>query len=412
MISYSGDPANVADSLLAGIANCSAGAAGKVRITSAGPHLFSTADVVVVSDVVGTTEANGTWTITVIDATHFDLDGSTFANAYVSGGIADDTSLTPAGTMPSDGEPGTAISIEAFLQLLADRTQFLAQRGTVKSETFLGSGSLVVPDDVRVMDLEGCGAGGGGAGGTPGSSAGTDYGIGGGGGGGAQFVKCSVDVIPGDTLTVTIEAGGAGGAAGTGGNNGGDTIITGTGVNVRFLGAAGATTQGTPKSSAADFAQGGIAVRNQASGSYEFGQTAGAPTGFYASKSPQQGGIGATNQVISLGQCYGMSVGAALTGAPNGGQAGTNGTDDGTRKGGGSGGGGGAGPYGAGGNAGSGGNANNGGNGAVGTAGTAGAANSGAGGGGGGAGGGASGAGGAGGAGAAGGSGRVRISWR
>jgi len=36
--------------------------------------------------VTGTTEANGNWKFTVVDATHIDLVGSTFTNAYVSGG--------------------------------------------------------------------------------------------------------------------------------------------------------------------------------------------------------------------------------------------------------------------------------------------------------------------------------------
>ncbi len=36
--------------------------------------------------VVGTTEANGNWRFTIVDSTHIDLIGSTFANAYVSGG--------------------------------------------------------------------------------------------------------------------------------------------------------------------------------------------------------------------------------------------------------------------------------------------------------------------------------------
>lgn len=36
--------------------------------------------------VAGTTEANGTWKFTVINSTHIDLVGSTFTNAYVSGG--------------------------------------------------------------------------------------------------------------------------------------------------------------------------------------------------------------------------------------------------------------------------------------------------------------------------------------
>lgn len=36
--------------------------------------------------VTGTTEANGNWHFTIIDSTHIDLTGSTFTNAYVSGG--------------------------------------------------------------------------------------------------------------------------------------------------------------------------------------------------------------------------------------------------------------------------------------------------------------------------------------
>ena len=41
---------------------------------------------VTVADIVGTTEANGNWTITVISLTEVDLVGSAFANAYTSGG--------------------------------------------------------------------------------------------------------------------------------------------------------------------------------------------------------------------------------------------------------------------------------------------------------------------------------------
>jgi pectate lyase len=58
---------------------------GLIRITSAG-HGFSTSDVVNVVEVMGTTEAQGKWTITVISSSTFDLQGSTFSNTYVSGG--------------------------------------------------------------------------------------------------------------------------------------------------------------------------------------------------------------------------------------------------------------------------------------------------------------------------------------
>lgn len=59
---------------------------GLIRLTVPSAALFATGQVKTVSDVVGTTEANGTWTITVVDSTHIDLQGSTFVNGYASGG--------------------------------------------------------------------------------------------------------------------------------------------------------------------------------------------------------------------------------------------------------------------------------------------------------------------------------------
>lgn len=59
---------------------------GLIRLTVASTTGLTTGDVRRVSGVTGTTEANGLWTLTKVDATHIDLQGSTFANAYVSGG--------------------------------------------------------------------------------------------------------------------------------------------------------------------------------------------------------------------------------------------------------------------------------------------------------------------------------------
>lgn len=59
---------------------------GLIRITSNG-HGRATGDKIFISGVLGTTEANGGWIITVIDANTFDLQGSTFTNAYTSAGI-------------------------------------------------------------------------------------------------------------------------------------------------------------------------------------------------------------------------------------------------------------------------------------------------------------------------------------
>ena len=59
---------------------------GLIRLTVGATGSFSTNDVVSVAGITGTTEANSCWAITVIDGTHLDLQGSTFTNAYVSGG--------------------------------------------------------------------------------------------------------------------------------------------------------------------------------------------------------------------------------------------------------------------------------------------------------------------------------------
>lgn len=68
---------------------------GLIRLALASTRGLMTGNTMIVAGVVGTTEANGTWTITVIDATHVDLQTSAFVNAYVSGG----TTSTSAGYM-------------------------------------------------------------------------------------------------------------------------------------------------------------------------------------------------------------------------------------------------------------------------------------------------------------------------
>ena len=55
---------------------------------------FISGQRIIVGEVEGTTEANGQWTITVINQTQFDLRNSSFVNAYTSGGyVINDPSL-------------------------------------------------------------------------------------------------------------------------------------------------------------------------------------------------------------------------------------------------------------------------------------------------------------------------------
>lgn len=59
---------------------------GLIRITSAA-NPFRTGERVQIRSVGGTVEANNKWDVTRISGTTFDLIGSTFSNAYTSGGI-------------------------------------------------------------------------------------------------------------------------------------------------------------------------------------------------------------------------------------------------------------------------------------------------------------------------------------
>ena len=131
---YTGVPGNVSDSLAAAVSGATN--ASPIVIQTSAAHLFGNGDTVVVASVGGNTAANGTWIITVVDSTHFSLNGSTGNGAYTSGGTATDVSLTPQLTIPSDGDPATAASINTSIKGLADRTQFLTRALPVINNTY------------------------------------------------------------------------------------------------------------------------------------------------------------------------------------------------------------------------------------------------------------------------------------
>jgi hypothetical protein len=61
-------------------------AAGLIKIQTASAHGLLSNDLIQLSGVTGTVEANGQWTVTKVDSTHFTLNNSTFLNAYSAGG--------------------------------------------------------------------------------------------------------------------------------------------------------------------------------------------------------------------------------------------------------------------------------------------------------------------------------------
>lgn len=87
--------------------------AGLIRLTVSSTAAYTTGAQLAVNGIVGTVEANGPWTVTVIDATHFDLQGSTFTNAYVSGGTIGPIMVKVAG--PTSGIELSGIVLDCNL---------------------------------------------------------------------------------------------------------------------------------------------------------------------------------------------------------------------------------------------------------------------------------------------------------
>ena len=67
---------------------------GLIRLQVVSTAQMFTGDVASVAGVLGTVEANGNFSINVIDATHIDLQATVFVNAFTSGGIVTDLTTT------------------------------------------------------------------------------------------------------------------------------------------------------------------------------------------------------------------------------------------------------------------------------------------------------------------------------
>lgn len=384
-----------------------------IVITTSANHLFATDDTVYIANVGGNTAANGTWTITKISATTFSLNTSVGSGAYTAGGTAIDIALTPQFQAPSDGDVLDAASVNAALDALADRTQFLALlMGTLRKKVFTASGTFTAPANCGPFGIVvGWGAGGGGGGGTTADTTANNYYYGGGAGGGAKRYVRLVALTRSANHTVTIGAAGTGGAAGAEGIDGGASAFG----SESFPGGAGGKGGGSPNVADHRVVLGGGSLGidpSNVSGYSSFVNTDefldfDAVTFFR--RLAGEGGVGAANVTYANALLEGAQLGMPSDEGFDGGTFGAGGTDAATRRGGGGGGGGGAGPGAQGGDGGAGGNANGAGAGANGSVGTAGAANSGAGGGGGGAGGCGSASGGTGAAGGAGGSGSITV---
>ena len=135
-----GSSSNITTRLSASIVSLADNGSGVVRVATSTPHLFGQND----RTYINTSVTIGFFDITVIDSTHFDLNGSSFVGTAV--GTAIDYSLTPQIQAPTDGDPLSAqlSGLLSTVQSLCDRTQFLQKQANVTSNPppFFGSVNL------------------------------------------------------------------------------------------------------------------------------------------------------------------------------------------------------------------------------------------------------------------------------
>lgn len=98
-----------------------------ISVNSPG-HGLNDGDTVVVEGHSVNTAANGRWPVTRVDANNFILNGSVGIGVGGATGYFIKYSLSPGKTIPSDGDPRNAASINAAFQALTDADTLLAER--------------------------------------------------------------------------------------------------------------------------------------------------------------------------------------------------------------------------------------------------------------------------------------------
>jgi hypothetical protein len=253
----------------------------------------------------------------------FTSNKNTGASTVNAAGLGNLTIILPSGNALTGGEISGSATDPVELICNGAGSAILISNRVFGFQKITSSGNFVVPNNVTKIFVSGV-AGGGGGGGAAGCPANTDSASGGGGGGGSGDIanRLSIDVIPGETLTVTIGAkgtGGAGGAAGSNpgsnGNNGTDTLLARGVTNLLTL-TGGVAGKGSPVSTVTTgMTDSGQAGNNGATaGGNGFWETGDIISGY--------GGIGGSNQWGFGGE---GGQGGTTTGFP-GGDGGGNGT--------------------------------------------------------------------------------------
>ncbi|WP_051672116.1 hypothetical protein ACOZ4Y_12115 [Komagataeibacter rhaeticus] len=163
--------------------------------------------------------------------------------------------VTRLGVNTSDYRVRAYDPVEAVWKVIANYSDVEAVQATIGELTtawgyVLASDNIAVPAWATSVEIEAVGAGGGG-GGCQGSS--TAETVSGGGGASGGYIKAIYPVAGGDTLGITIGAGGGGGEGALPGNEGGTTVVSLNGTELFYIPGGG----GSGKPTTANTAGGG-----------------------------------------------------------------------------------------------------------------------------------------------------------
>lgn len=132
-----------------------------IEITTASAHGLTTGNRVSISGVGGNTAANKAWRVTVVDTTHFTLDGSTGSGPYSSGGFGIDLSnhqfysdIAVAGRVSEITVANVTVSEGATIFMDADDLTFVGVEGDTCEAVLLyySSGVEVTSTLICILD--------------------------------------------------------------------------------------------------------------------------------------------------------------------------------------------------------------------------------------------------------------------
>lgn len=173
-------------------------------------------------------------------------------------------------------QSATSVAFEPQPDILIASAHAVTTGGSTTSVAITSSTTININNTIGAGWLEMVAGGGGGR------SSGGGTATGGGGGGAGEYCQnFMVPLVPGETVTVTIGAGGAGGTAGSNGSAGGTTSFACTAGTFSVLGGSGAASTnnsgagGGPRGAAVVTATGGAGSLGTAESPCHFGGSAG-----------------------------------------------------------------------------------------------------------------------------------------